>query len=186
MATFMIYLIGTVALAGYLQNELVALIWRSTKVVLSMFILFSICLTSYYHFRYLLKTGLDLSFQQILFFYVTGIVIFGAIYNQLYFLDYNFFNYPNPIIIPPPQLMNPGLDGLILVLDFLAYSACVSLSIDYTRISSGASSAIVPIVNIIEVLFSLVFVALFISMFVQKSSSSNENSTTINADENIN
>lgn len=145
-----------------------ALILRIFKLIGGIYILICLFFLSFYHFKYLLLTGKDLKFNNILFFYVTGIMFFGFVYYALYFINPSLFFYINPITMPTSTIEYQGLKGFISVLDFIVYSSCVALSLDYPRIYS--SSFVVSLVNIIEVLFSIAFIALFVGMFVQKSS----------------
>ena len=144
------------------------LILRIFKLIGGIYILFCLFFLSFYHYKYLLLTGKDLKFNNILFFYVFGIMLFGLIYSALYFINPSLFSYANPILVPTSTIEHHGLKGFILVLDFNVYSSCVALSLDYPRICS--SSFAVSLVNIFEVLFSIAFIALFVGIFVQKSS----------------
>jgi len=149
------------------HSELAAIIYRAFYSVCLGYFIALLYLLAYRHYIYLLKTGRDLRFQQIIFFYIFGVLLFAKLYGSLFFLQPNLFTYSHPIIEPTACLMEFSLLIYALLADFFVYSACVTVSIEYPRIMS--SSLLVSALNVMQILFSLTIVAIFIATFIQKA-----------------
>lgn len=151
-----------------IENVVFTFYFRLGMVTVSLWILFLILVLSYQYYRFLLLTGKDLRFRSIFLLFVTAVLIFSIHYKHLYFLEFSLFEYPDSPVVLGPALERLGiLRSLIISVDFVVYSFCTSLSLDYPRITSA--SMIVSALNIIQVLYSYCVVALLVATFVQKS-----------------
>lgn len=144
-----------------------AVAWRSFLVLFYVYLLSLLFLLCFRHYLYLLRTGKDLRFKPIGFFYFIGIIFFGKLYNSIFFLKPELFEVIDPILKPAPNLMYLGIKAFINELVFYVYSACTVVSIEYPRIRS--SSTIVSTINVVEVLYGIMIIVLLVATFVQKS-----------------
>ena len=90
-------------------------------------------------------------------------------YERLFFLCPTLFHYSDAIFVPGPTLESMGIwTGMSFSLDFTMYSACAALVMGYPRIYSA--SAIVSLMNVLQVLGTMLISALLVATFVQNSS----------------
>ena len=150
-----------------LQNPLAAQLWRIFTCTAIGYFIILICVLAYRHYICLLRTGIDLRFSIIAFFYFLTIYLFGVLYSNLFLFDPKLFVCANPVVIPSPFLMNLGTNNFLLLGDFFLYSGCVACSITYPRIASGSWQ--ISALNLAQVLFSLSMVGILIATIIQKS-----------------
>lgn len=126
------------------------------------------CLASA-HYRYLLSTGVDLRFVNIVYLWCVWILLFAFLYRQLFFLRPSLFFFQNPPFVPAKTVTSIGLtSSLLLAGEFIIYSACVALSYSAAPgLSSG--SILVTAVNLIELIGAILCVALLVATFVNKA-----------------
>jgi len=147
-----------------------ALFWRSANLVVWFYFLFLACILAYQHYNFLLKTGKDLRFKNILFFFFLGLLVFANLYFLLYFIKPGLFLYTAVPVQPAAVLVHLTLkNNFLLKMDFLTYSGCTMFTLDYPRIRSG--STLISALNLLEVVYGLALVSFFIATFVQKSDS---------------
>jgi hypothetical protein len=100
-----------------------------------------------------------------------NLVIFGYIYQELYYLAPTAYNYQSPVVLPSETLKELDFyQTLFSALDFVLYSACTSVAVGYPRIASA--SAIVSLFNFIQVVTTFLIGALLVATFVQRNSPS--------------
>ena len=138
--------------------RILLLVWSTISLICAIML-------GYQYYKNLLITGRDLRFGSIAFFIMCEILLFGLIYIQLYFLNPELFMYQSPPIIPTETYIDYGLPTLIANFEFILYSACTNISINYPKIASNSS--IVSVINFLQVLIWLAIMGLFIATFVQ-------------------
>jgi hypothetical protein len=75
-------------------------------------------------------------------------------------------------VVPGATLQTIGIvTGYLIFFDFLLYSACTAVAVPYPRIASA--SAVVSFLNFLEVVGTLLLVALLIATVVHRSSPDN-------------
>ncbi len=150
------------------ESVLVTATWRIFNVAAWSWIIGVTVLLAYTHYRYLLVTGRDLRFTPILFFFVSGVASFGYLYSSLYVLSPGLYYYPEALVVPGP-LSKPLVfpTSYLFAFDFHLYSACTAVSIGYPRIAS--SSAVVSLINFIEVIGSILLLSIVVATFVNKT-----------------
>jgi hypothetical protein len=149
------------------NNPNVTAICRLFEIISIIYIITTIWFLCYRYYYYLLRIGKDLNFSNIIFFYFANSLLYSALYQIMYFIKPYLYNYPDHFIVPSSIFHNYGIDGVLSAIDFIIYSFCVSISINYPKISSA--SMIISIANISQVMFSIVMIALFVATFVQKA-----------------
>jgi hypothetical protein len=157
----------TLIIQFYSQSVLAVTIQRWLIVACSVYFISILFLLAYRHYIFLFRTGIDLHFKQIVVFYILSVTFFAYLYMSLFFLSTPLFLYPDPLIVPPAHVSDHGLKGLLLGGDFFLYATCISVSVDYPRISSG--SWLISLINVIQKLYSFAMVAIFLSTFIQKT-----------------
>lgn len=156
----------------FVVSEILTLYYRIFSLLGFTWLLILINILAYFHYNFLILTGKDLRFSNIAFFYILAVIFYGFIYKDIYLLNHNLVSYINPIHVPKSVItVLSFFDSLIIRLDFLVYSACTSLSLTYYKISS--SSLIVAIINIVQVISTLLIIALLVATFVQKKTMPN-------------
>lgn len=160
---------GVFALASdsLTNNPHFATAFRAIMTLGYTWLLFLVLLMTYCHYRYLLLTGKDLRFNSIAFLYVAATLTFARLYGSVYVLDPTLFTFPAAPFRPSDKLMRLGSKNFVFLADFLVYSGCTSVSLNYPRIASA--SLLVSVLNIVQVLFSLLVAGLMIATFVQKT-----------------
>ena len=168
-----ISLIGDSFLGGYLSDSTqLALGRRWFKIVASLWLLATLCFLAYRHYRFLLLTGKDLRFRNIVFFFSMGVILFGHLYQALYILSPTLFTYPDTFVSPTDKAVQLHFPlSSLFSGDFTLYSACVAVSVGYPRIASA--SALISFINVVEVVASFLITALLIATFVQKTKPEN-------------
>ena len=127
--------------------------------------LFTALLLSYYYYKYLLLSGIDLRFDNIILFFFLSIALFGILYRNLYMLNPDYFAYTNPFFTVSKLYHPLGLKSIPISIDFIVYSACTNLTIEYYRIHSA--SFLISCINIIQVIYGILVIGLFVATFVQ-------------------
>ncbi len=144
------------------------LMWRLT--VLSGFcwllILEGILASAYY--RYLLSTGRDLRFRNIVTFWAAWVLLFAYLYESVYFLNPTLFSYPMATVIPGKTMQHFGILGTMKTFShFLLYSAANTVSLTVPGLTSA--SFVVSTLNLAEAIGSLMLLVLLVATFVNKS-----------------
>jgi hypothetical protein len=84
------------------------------------------------HYKYMMITGKDLRFHVIAFFFGATIVLFGHLYEDIYFITPSSFNYINPIYVPSAIMSHLDVvTKYLLKFDFIIYAACTSVVLSY-------------------------------------------------------
>lgn len=147
-----------------------ALCWRSLQLGVWSYILLLTCILAYQHYCFLLKTGKDLRFKNILFFFLMGMLVFSYIYFWLFFVNPGLFLYASAPVKPANMLLPLTMKHrLILFLDFTTYSGCTFFTLDYPCVRSN--STLVSAVNFVQVLYGIALVSFFVATFIQKTDS---------------
>jgi hypothetical protein len=148
------------------------LVWRSVWTLFPIWLLATTSTLAYLYYRYLLSTGRDIRFKNLVIFWGTWVVLFSKLYEGLYFLSPRLYSYPNPLFVPQETLTSIGVFKYWeLSLKFLLYSACTTVSVAVPGLSS--SSATVSTLNLIEVLGFILLLALLVATFVGKAENKN-------------
>ena len=150
------------------HSLLAAVLYRGFFVAASSYLLVLCGLLAYRHYMYLLRTGRDTRFLNIVWFFVLAHMLFAMLYRSSFLLHSKLFTYPNPILAPSSYLVEPGFGVFLLFLDFLVYSCCTMVTLPYPRIQSN--SFLISALNVVEVLCGVCLVAVFVATFVQKVS----------------
>jgi len=127
--------------------------------------LFTMCRLYYAH---VLRRTVGLSLNNVVFFYVAAVVMFGTCYNQLYRVNASLFSYPNPPVTPNVLWVSSPLEYQLQRLDFLLFSALQSVNGGYYRISSH--SLIISALGYIQAVFTICLLALLVAAYVNRKS----------------
>lgn len=146
----------------------VAWLPRTVRLVESAcygYLLLVLWLVAYCHYRYLLRPGLDLRFQNIAFFFLATALIFGRLYYSLYNAVPELYRYDASLIAPAVDLTLRGFRDSLGFLEFLVYSGCTMMTLDYPRITSA--SLLISALNLVEAVSGLAMIGLLIATFVE-------------------
>ncbi len=146
------------------------LIVRICNVVSFVAIIAILAVLASAYYQRLLLANRDLRFSSVAFFWLTWLVAYGCLYRFLYELTPALFTWIHPPYVPIPTHVDLPLSIRFQVLAaFTTYSACVATTLGFPYISSN--STIVSILNVTEVVGSLVFVTLVVATFAAKKAS---------------
>jgi hypothetical protein len=151
-------------------SELWSLVWRLTTVASVSWLLILEAILAALYYRYLLSTGRDLRFRNIVVFWTSWVVLFATLYITVYQLNPALFSYPSAEHIPGKTLHfahGSFLPTLKPTFHFLLYSACTTVSLSVPDLSSA--SLVVSALNLVETLGSLLLLALLVATLVHKS-----------------
>jgi hypothetical protein len=143
-------------------------LWRlSLLFIVGWLVLLEGILASVYY-RYLLSTSRDLRFRNIALFWISWVLHFALLYIVVYSLDPTLFSYPISVSMPGKTVHSIGFLPLIKSIShFLLYSACTTVSLTLPGLTSA--SLVVSALNLVEILGSLLLLALLVATFVNKS-----------------
>lgn len=150
-------------------SYLVAMLYRSIILAFFVYVFILLCLLVFRYYAHLLRTRKDLRFNNIIFFYLFGIILFAYLYQQLYLLWPPLFVMSNPIYVPARYLMGDSLIFYLSFFDFIVYSGTVISTLSYPRIQSGSMA--VSFVNILELFYGITIITLLVATFIQKTDS---------------
>jgi hypothetical protein len=143
-------------------------VYRWSLVIGASSTLLALAYLAYAHYRCLMLTGKDLRFQNVVFFFIMGIIEFAIVYQFIYYLSLDSFQYPNAPITPDAVAVQHDLQARILTqINFIVFSACTAVAMPYPRITSA--SAIISLLNFFQIVGTLLIGALLVATFVQKS-----------------
>jgi hypothetical protein len=169
---FIKYVLGMGFLQDFLHSSASAtLMWRCFQVATSLWLLATTAWLTYLYYRYLLVTGKDIRFHNVTIFWCTWVLIFGKLYYDLYTLGPSLYTVLNPTFTAAKTYSAIGMvAGYKMAIRFSLYSASTAL----TQSSFGITSASVTVsaLNLVELLGSVLFIALLVSTFVNKSEAS--------------
>lgn len=117
-----------------------------------------------YYYRYVLSEGIPINLNSVTFIYFVHVVMFGLIYHFSYVIAPTAFQYSSPPIQIKPTLMANSGGLLLMRVQFIVFSACQSLNVDYFKITPRSSIFI--ILGLVQSIFTLVLIALVVSSYV--------------------
>lgn len=152
------------------HSEFWTILWRLGMISGFCWLLILLGALAIAYYRYLLSTGRDLRFRNIVNFWLLWVLLFSHLYSAVYVLHPPLFSYPIAVIIPGKTMQNFGfLRGIKTSIHFALYSACTTVSLTLPGLSSA--SLIVTALNLVETLGSLLLLVLLVATFVTKSDS---------------
>lgn len=149
-----------------------SLIFRTISVTGSFWLLLSFIMLSLRYYKFLLLEDKDLRWSNILSFYFGEIFLFSFLYFRIYSLNPSSFTYINPPCLVT-EVMRYNLKFYSSWFDFLIYSALISLSSTYYKISSNSNS--ISLLNVFSKIYVLFIVIIVITTFIQKITKSHKN-----------
>jgi len=145
------------------------LAWRSFFLVAMICLICVDIVLASRHYRYLLRTRLDLQLGSIVFFRSNWVISFAILYRQLFYLSSSLFIFSNPPFVPTKLTTATYQQEILTTLYFLIYSLCTSLSFRFPALSS--SSSLIAVINVAEIIGDVLFIALVVATFVSISTS---------------
>jgi hypothetical protein len=126
------------------------------------------------HYKYLLSTGKDLRFRNIVYFWIIWVFLFGQIYQSFYMIRPALFSCPIPLLQHSSVFVSLGfIVGNKMRIYFTVYSAATSVSNTVPFLSSA--SLIVSIFNVAEVLGTILMIGIVVATFVNKAGTTARN-----------
>jgi hypothetical protein len=170
ISLFVQYFAYRVLQGSLADSPLASTSWCLYEVLPCVWLLYLDAWLACRYYRYLLLTGKDLRFSNVAVFWSTLILMFAGLYERLYVLKPSLFTMPNAPFVPNATVtIIPLLASAKLYFRFFVYSASTALTL--SSFGLGSASLAVSTCNLIEVLGSVLLIALLVSTFVNKSSS---------------
>ena len=166
-----IFLIIVTTLVFVLKNgfsvnpKWLSLYFRVFRIAFVTFLIYALITLSFKYYRFILLKSKDLEFNNIAFFCFSSLFLFTALYCSIYSLSPSSFNYSNPPYIIS-EIAETNSKNFIILLDFILYSALTSFTFNYYKIAS--SSVYISLINIIQIIYSIILITVFIGTFIQK------------------
>jgi len=152
-------------LLRFLENsETLTTVFRFTSLALLTATAFiSIVLTIQY-FRYVLSQSVRINLNNAAFFYLLHVVLFGMFYCIYYTIDQSAFQYPSPPMQIESTVVHNPVQFWLMKMQFIVFSACQSLHVDYFKIVS--KSSIVCILGLVQSMYTISLITLVVSSYV--------------------
>jgi len=141
-------------------------LFRVTALFLFLGILASLIFITFNYYKYVIGRDLPVRLTNVLTFYVYGVLFFGLSYEMLYIIRPQVFVYRNPPFQVTATYSKHGLNGYLMALDFVVYSALQSLSGHYYRIEP--SSIFASLLNWLQSLYTLSLLSLLVASYVNQ------------------
>ncbi|MCK4860049.1 MAG: hypothetical protein KAS87_05780 [Candidatus Omnitrophica bacterium] len=137
--------------------------YRTAMAIIYLLLSFFMITYSFFYYRYVVSTQKKLYLQNIIFFYISSIFIFGLSYGWLYYINQKLFIYQNPPVVISPLFMRYPWS---LKIDFILFSAFNSLSGNFFKIQCGTT--FVSLLSYIQSLYTYILIALFVASHVSQ------------------
>ena len=146
------------------DSETLTTVFRLINLIFLGAIAFISIVLSAQYYRYVLSKAVPINFDNVTFFYVLHVVVFGMIYFFYYTIAQSAFQYSSPPIQIEPTMMVDSGALFLMRMQFVVFSACQSLNVDYFKIVP--KSSITSILGLVQSIFTLVLIALVVSSYV--------------------
>jgi hypothetical protein len=169
--------VGSWAARLFLMTELarsatLTLAFRLCSVVGEVAVIAILAVLACRFYQSLLLTNRDLTFSSVAFFWIVWLMSYTLLYQYVFELKPSLFTSAHLLWVPQPTYVEnlPMSIRAHTLVVFMTYSACVATTVGFPYLNSN--SVIVSLLNLTEVVGSLLFIVLVVATYAAKKATS--------------
>ena len=117
------------------------------------------------YFKFVLGRRAAITLENVGFFYITSVLLFGMLYLELWLLAPTTFSFPSPPVEHSPKLVG-GIGFLRLKIDFILFSAL--RTVGSTSYAIQTNSVVSALISWLQGIYTLSLIALLIASYVNQ------------------